>query len=169
MFFNKLHRVSTEYWLPIELAKVWEFYSSIENLARVTHPSLKVDVVSRDELTKGAEFHLQWSLAHLPMKVDWHGEYVEVDQGRDRCVMVDVLRRGYLFSYWKHKHVFEAAQFPNRSNESGQSGGTWVRDEVKFKMPVLSAPIFRSAEFARKQIVKILNYRKKKIMEILVS
>lgn len=112
-----------EQWLPIGLEQAWAFFSTPRNLARITPGDMRFRI---HEPFDDRPIHVgQWitytvrPFFGFPLK--WVTRITEVSAP---YFFVDEQETGP-YSTWRHAHSFEAGD-----------GGTWVRDDVRYEMPL---------------------------------
>lgn len=135
--------------LPVE--KLFPFFSSPENLERITPDFLNFKILSSSDkrIKKGTEINYQLSLRGLPMKwktliTDW----------QDNQKFADLQVKGP-YRFWHHTHLFHPYK-----------GGTLIEDRVVFRVPF--GPLGEIVKpFIIKDIEKIFSFRKKTLEDMI--
>ncbi len=135
---------------PIE--RVWEFYTDLKNLRKITPPSLGLEVVKADlPLRRGSRVVFR---AHVgPFPVEWEAVIREFDPPRR---FSDEQARGP-FDYWSHTHEFEPL---------GETAAR-VRDTIRLRPPLGLFGRGALLPLLEREIHSLFRYRAKKIHEIL--
>jgi len=139
------HRLlQSEQWVPAPPPVCFTFFSDAANLEALTPPFLHFRIVTAlpVEMRTGALIEYRLGLLGLPLRwltriEDWH-------PGRG---FTDVQVRGP-YARWIHRHTFTPAD-----------GGTWVRDEVEYALPLAPFTDPIHALFVRPRLREIFAYR----------
>ncbi|MFW5730582.1 MAG: SRPBCC family protein [Desulfonatronovibrionaceae bacterium] len=111
----KLHRLQYEQILPLDPEQAWSFFSSPENLCRITPSWLCFDIIHQDSACMYAGMIFQYrikAVAGLPMT--WVTEITRADPP---FFFVDEQRMGpYLF--WHHQHHFQPVNKQTRMTDT---------------------------------------------------
>lgn len=137
-----------EYTLDVDtpVEKVWEFYSSVESLLKVTPPTTKVKLEGAPgEMYEGARFTL--IVQQPPIFVPLRWETIITTYSPPR-LFVDEQGRGP-FAYWKHEHHFDPLS----------NGGTRLRDVVTYRAPFGPLGTIANFLFIRRQLDSMFAYR----------
>lgn len=144
MPIHTLHRRQT---VACSRPEAWTFFSDPRNLARITPPSLDLDITTPDlpaRIHAGMmiEYRVR-PLAGIPMK--WLTEITQVREGE---YFADDQRVGP-YAIWHHEHWFRDAGAED----------TEVEDRVTYSLPFgwLAEPIH--ALFVRRQLAAIFEHR----------
>ena len=153
MFKMTTHRLIATQLVPRSRDEVFAFFSTPDNLARLTPPGMRFEFRSDDrEMRAGLtlDYRLQ-PIPLLPVPVGWQSRIDRYDPPND---FHDIQSRGPYRS-WDHHHTFEAV-----------AGGTLVRDEVAFQLPLgpLGGIAHRLA--VRTQLTEIFRFRARTIESI---
>lgn len=102
-----MRRLKQEQFLPISLEQAWDFFTSPENLNRITPDELVFEVTSElpPKVYEGLiiTYRIQ-PMLHIP--VDWVTEITHVRAGE---YFVDEQRKGP-YRIWHHEHHFRAVE-----------------------------------------------------------
>lgn len=124
-----------EQWVPVELPRVFAFFSDPQNLPVIMPPELatRVEEIKRiDPLepgyreAAGAGSRVVFSFRpfpFLPLRLRWHTRIIDYEPG---SFFRDLQERGP-FASWMHTHRF----FPEQRNGVN---GTVITDEVRFTL-----------------------------------
>jgi ligand-binding SRPBCC domain-containing protein len=140
-----MNKIEREQFLPISLSEAWDFFSSPNNLQKITPTELGFVVHGNvpERMYPGLFIHYTVSpLLGIPMR--WVTEITHVREGE---YFVDEQRVGP-YSIWHHEHFFTAVE-----------GGVLMRDVVHYKVPLgllgrLAHPII-----VRPKLEQIFNFR----------
>lgn len=132
--------------LPISLEEAWNFFSTPQNLQKLTPENLDFKITSPELGPVHQGQIITYGIKIVPLfRTNWVTEITHVEPLR---MFVDEQRFGP-YKLWHHKHTFEARE-----------DGVLMTDEVHFKLPFsLVAPLaFRL--FVQKKLTTIFTYRK---------
>lgn len=131
----------TAQWLPRTPDEIWPFFSSAENLQRITPPWLDFKVVTPTPIEMGEGTLIDYKLKVHGLPIQWRSIIRDWDPPRQ---FVDEQLKGP-YRLWHHTHVFEP-----------KDDGTLARDVVRFRVP---GGRLMSAIFVRRDLEKIFTYR----------
>jgi ligand-binding SRPBCC domain-containing protein len=150
---SRIYTLESRQVVPLTLVQAWDFFSSPQNLKRITPPSMGFDITSDGS---GVMMYPGMIITYrirpfLGIPITWVTEITHVTQYE---YFVDEQRVGP-YSFWHHKHFFREVV-----------GGVEVCDLVHYRMPFsfFGSIVHRLA--VRKQLEWIFNYRKKKLEEL---
>lgn len=131
----KVHSLSQEQALPINLEEAWRFFSSPRNLEKMTPPGMGFKIVSLPCETLYEGEIIEYSVKALPgIWIPWISEIKALKEGES---FVDDQISGP-FKFWHHRHSFESIP-----------GGTVVKDLIHYSLGF--GPF---GEIARKLVVQ---------------
>ncbi|MEO9482970.1 MAG: SRPBCC family protein [Ekhidna sp.] len=131
--------------LPIGLSEAWDFFSSPENLAKITPEHMGFRITSEASAKMCAGQIITYKLSPVPgVKTNWVTEITHVDDGK---FFVDEQRFGP-YSMWHHEHHFV-------ENEKG----VLMTDKVSYKIPFGFLGHLAQFMFVEKQLKGIFEYR----------
>jgi uncharacterized protein YbjT (DUF2867 family)/ligand-binding SRPBCC domain-containing protein len=147
------HRLVASQLIPRPRDEVFPFFARPENLARLTPPGMRFELRSADRAMRAGlalDYRLQ-PLPMLPIRVAWQTRIEAFEAPRE---FVDSQPRGPYRS-WNHRHTFEVVE-----------GGTLVRDEVEYDLPLgpLGGLAHRLA--VRSQLAEIFRFRARTVEAI---
>src|SRR5690242_16926082 len=107
------------------LERTWEFFSSAENLARITPPWLGFTVRTPGPIRIELDTLLDYTIRWTGVPIRWRTRIIDWSPPRQ---FIDLQVRGP-YALWLHQHTFEP----------GDGGGVSCRDRVIYKLPL--APV----------------------------
>jgi ligand-binding SRPBCC domain-containing protein len=129
-------------WLPVELRRVFAFFSCPANLPRIMPPELQVrtewaelvppvagrasvsETLEMEAAGAGSEFVISFRpLPLLPIRMEWHARIEEYEPGK---FFRDIQLTGPM-RRWSHRHKFQS------ENRNGVDG-TLIQDCVEFEL-----------------------------------
>jgi ligand-binding SRPBCC domain-containing protein len=139
-------QVHREQWLPLAPDALWAFFTSEQNLEKITPPFLNFHVVGKStpQIERGTTIDYRLKLHGLPIR--WRSRIAEWRPDRE---FVDEQVRGP-YARWRHRHAFEPL-----------AGGTLARDTVQFALPFGFAGRAAGLGFVLSDVDKIFAYRAK--------
>jgi ligand-binding SRPBCC domain-containing protein len=138
------HFLQSELRVDRPLGEVFAFFSDPQNLARLTPPDVGFALVPPlpGPLGEGTVINYRIRLAGLPLR--WQSLISQWDPPNR---FADEQTRGP-YARWLHVHRFDA-----------DGSGTWVRDDVFYRLPF--APLGEVAHpFVRRKLESIFAYRR---------
>ncbi len=151
-----MHNLVVTQFLPIDLNKAWDFFSSPENLSRITPPEMDFKILTKDvseNIYDGMEIDYSVKpLAGIPVK--WKTEIRNVRQLHS---FTDIQVKGP-YKVWEHTHTFAVVK-----------GGVMMNDEITYLLPLGILGKIAHFLFVRKKIEKIFNYRKTVLQKIFLN
>ena len=125
----KLHLLEARQNLPVSIREAWEFFSDAGNLARITPPSLGMEVTSGVDERMYAGMIITYRIRPLfGLTVGWVTEITHVEEPYR---FVDEQRFGP-YRFWHHQHLFREID-----------GGVEARDRVHYALPAGTGPAAR--------------------------
>lgn len=146
----------TEQFLPIDINKAWDFFSSAKNLALITPPELDFKILtSLDEKAVYEGMLIEYRvkpLFHISMY--WQTEICKVAYP---SYFTDRQLKGP-YKLWEHTHTFIS-----------KVEGVLMKDEVKYELPFGFIGKLMHSLIVRKKIEDIFIYRKNVLNEIFTN
>lgn len=144
--------LTSEQRVSAGVQQTFEFFSNAANLQTLTPPFLDFSIVTPlpIEMRTGALIEYRLKLMGVPL-----GWVSRIEDWSPGVGFTDVQLRGP-YSRWIHRHSFEPLD-----------GGTLVRDEVEYALPLAPLSDPAHALFARPQLTKIFRFRRSAIARIL--
>ena len=152
---SNIYRLYNQQFLPISLKDAWRFFSTPQNLQKITPEELDFEMTSPDE---GKVYLGQIITYKIRLNKVFRMNWVtEITGMIHENYFVDEQRFGP-YKMWHHRHTFEEVE-----------GGVLVTDTVHFKIPLsLIAPLAYRF-FVKQNLKRIFNYRTEKLNEIIAS
>ncbi len=150
------YQYTTSQFLPIDINKAWDFFSSPHNLPLITPPELDFKILT--ELNKEEIFEGQLidytvtPLFGIPLR--WQ---TRIDKMKKENFFIDSQIKGP-YKLWEHKHYF--TKYRN---------GVLMKDEVNYQLPLGFIGRMMHAILVRKKIENIFAYRRQKLEKIFIS
>ena len=142
----KIHTLKRTQFLPISLEEAWDFFSSPENLVKITPAYMKFEILHISGSSKMYSGQvIKYNVSVLPgIRVNWITEITHV---HEPFHFVDEQRFGP-YAWWHHQHFFKAVD-----------GGVEMTDEVNYALPLGIFGRIAQWLFVRKQLNDIFDYR----------
>ncbi|WP_163715460.1 SRPBCC family protein [Mangrovibacterium lignilyticum] len=154
-YHSGIYTLETEQRLPISLAEAWAFFSSPENLCKMTPAHMKFEISSGrpDSMYKGQM--ITYKLSPLPgIKTNW---VTEITESVPPSFFVDEQRFGpYLM--WHHEHFFQQ-----------ETDGILMKDKVSYKLPFGLLGHLAHSFFVKRQLKQIFEFRTKTLESLFIS
>jgi NADH dehydrogenase len=153
MFEMTTHRLVATQLVPRSRDEVFAFFATPDNLARLTPPAMHFDFRSADrEMRAGLSLDYRLRpMPLLPVPVGWQSRIDAFDAPHG---FHDIQSRGP-YRLWDHHHTFEAV-----------AGGTLVRDEVEYELPLGPLGSLAHRIAVRPQLAEIFRFRARTIESI---
>lgn len=151
MFPAPEHIFEQSQWIKKPIQEVFEFFSSEENLEKITPPWLGFHVVGKStpKIQQGTLIDYKLKISGVPVK--WQTLIEEWEPGRK---FVDTQLKGP-YKKWHHTHTFKEV-----------NGGTQMGDRVIYALPFGLIGDFTASWKVRRQVRDIFNYRTKVIEQL---
>ncbi|PIF46661.1 ligand-binding SRPBCC domain-containing protein [Chryseobacterium sp. 52] len=148
-----VHRLFREQQLNCDLQTAWKFFSSANNLAKITPEDMKFVVLTKtgdDEIYEGMiiDYHVS---PLLGIKLDWTTEITQVSFQKS---FTDFQKKGP-YQLWNHFHEFIV-----------NDHGVLIRDTVDYEMPLGFLGETAHRFFVKKKVEGIFEYRYKVLEEM---
>ncbi len=150
----QFYNIKTTQQLPINLEEAWDFFSSPNNLAKITPPEMGFIITS--DKKDGQKMYAGQIITYIikPMfgiPVKWMTEITHVKEGE---YFIDEQRFGP-YKLWHHRHAFKQ-----------KDDGIEMYDEVNYVLPFGFIGKIAHALFIRKKIEGIFKYRAKVVEQL---
>ncbi len=140
-----IYTLLAEQKLPLSLGDAWDFFSSPENLSKITPQDMGFVITSPEQGKMYPGQIITYKVSILPgIKANW---VTEITYVRDREYFVDEQRFGP-YSMWHHEHHFEEI-----------SDGVLMKDKVSYKLPFGFLGRLVHPIIIKPQLNKIFSYR----------
>ncbi|KAF0130744.1 MAG: hypothetical protein FD155_1554 [Bacteroidetes bacterium] len=147
-----MYQLHTRIFVPASLPEVWDFFSSPQNLSKITAPSMGFTIKTGGEGKMYPGQIIAYTVkpvAGVPM--EWVTEITHVDEMK---FFVDEQRKGP-YKMWHHEHHFKSVD-----------GGVEMEDIVSYLLPLGFLGNFAHVIFVKKQLESIFNYRTEVVKKI---
>lgn len=126
------------------LADVFDFFSTPENLGRITPPHMRFRILAgpNRRLREDDRISYQFRIFGIPMRWQTH-----IDLWRDGEAFADLQERGP-YKYWRHLHSFEET-----------NGIVEMHDRVEYELPFGALGAIFGGWLVRRQLRAIFEYR----------
>jgi ligand-binding SRPBCC domain-containing protein len=140
------HRLFREQQLNCDMATVWKFFSSANNLSEITPKDMNFIVLTtmeNDEIYEG--MLIDYYISPLfGIKMKWQTEIIKVDFQKS---FIDFQKKGP-YKLWHHHHEF----IPNEN-------GVLMKDTVDYELPMGFLGEIAHPVFVKKKLKHIFDYR----------
>jgi len=144
-----MKRLEFVQFVPASLDVVWDFFSSPENLSKITPPSMGFIITSPPQNQMYAGMFISYKVSPLlGIKLNWVTEITQVEKLK---FFVDEQRLGP-YSIWHHEHHFKAVE-----------GGVEMHDILHYSVPFGFIGRIADALFVHSKVKEIFAYREKSI------
>ncbi|CAM1346093.1 SRPBCC family protein [Tenacibaculum crassostreae] len=148
-----IYTLETEQELVVSIKEAWNYFSSPENLEKITPPSMGFQITSKVDKKAYEGQIITYKVSPLPfIKTNWVTEITKV---KEECFFIDEQRFGP-YKMWHHEHFFES--LPN--------GNTLMKDKISYKIPFGFLGYLAQALFVKKQLTSIFKYRYNTLEEL---
>jgi len=151
-YHSGMYTLSVKQQLAVSMDEAWEFFSSPENLSKITPSEMKFEITSGKPEKMFAGQIISYRIGILPMiKSHW---VTEITQVKNKKYFIDEQRFGP-YKMWHHEHHF-------KENQSG----ILMVDKVSYKIPFGFLGRIAHFLFIHSQLQKIFSYRIQILNEI---
>jgi ligand-binding SRPBCC domain-containing protein len=150
----KVYHVKRTHFLPITPEEAWVFFSSPQNLSKITpsYMDFKITYNSASDTNMYAGQIIKYKVKILPgVRVSWVTEITHVDKPN---YFVDEQRFGP-YALWHHQHHFRKV-----------TGGVEMTDEVNYAIPFGIVGRLANRVFVAGQLNGIFDYRTHELSSI---
>lgn len=148
----KVYKKESVQHINATLDECWAFFSSPENLQKITPMSMGFQITDFDNQSMYAGQIIQYKISPLlGLKLNWVTEITKV---KDKAYFIDEQRFGP-YSFWHHKHFFEAT-----------SNGIKMTDVVHYALPLGFLGRIMNALIVKKKLKEIFDYRFVKVDQL---
>jgi ligand-binding SRPBCC domain-containing protein len=143
-----MYHFNAEQILQVDINTAWDFFSSPNNLAKITPPELSFNILTpfndQEELFEGMQ--IDYTIKPLfGIKMHWESEILGVEKLKS---FTDKQTVGP-YKYWEHKHTFTEI-----------NGVVLMQDRVKYELPFGFIGEIAHSLLVRKKLEHIFAYRK---------
>ncbi len=145
------HRFSSVQFIPKNKVELFNFFSKAENLEMITPPWLNFKILKKStpSIQEGTLIDYRLKIHGVP--IHWR---TKIEEWISNERFTDTQLKGP-YSKWHHTHRFE--EIPGR---------TLMWDDVIYRLPAGNLGSLFGLPLVRKDISKIIEFRKKKILEV---
>lgn len=147
----KTHRLYHKTRVPAPVDEVFGFFSRVENLDRITPPSLHFRILTTVHLPLSLGTHIDLAIKLNGFSVHWRTEITGWDPPQS---FEDTQIRGP-FRQWEHFHNF-----------SPEGDGTVMEDAVIYRCPGGIVEPLVDFWFVRRRLERIFDYREQQLQAI---
>ncbi|MCH3881025.1 MULTISPECIES: SRPBCC family protein [Tenacibaculum] len=141
-----IYTLETQQELNISIEKAWDYFSSPENLAKITPPKMGFNITSQVDKKAYQGQIITYKVSPVPfIKTNW---VTEITQVKEQDFFIDEQRFGP-YKMWHHEHWFEKLT----------NGNTLMKDKISYKIPFGFLGHLAQSIFIKKQLNTIFNYR----------
>lgn len=149
----KVFTLSRELFIPVPIEKAWEFFSSPDNLGKITPAYMGFKILSpanRDKIYSGMEITYTVRPV-LGIPLTWVTQIEKVDAPYS---FVDTQKKGP-YKVWWHSHRFVPVD-----------NGVLMKDTVNYVLPLGWLGVLAHSLFVKRQLKNIFDYRKKVVQNL---
>ncbi len=148
-----VHTLRREQRLPGPPGEVFEFFGDARNLEAITPPLLRFRMLTPDPIEMRAGTLLRYRLRVHGVPVSWLTQIREWDPPHR---FVDEQLEGP-YALWHHTHTFEPSA----------GGGTLMRDEVRYALPLGPLGELAHRLLVRRDLERIFDHRAERVPALL--
>ncbi len=141
-----VHQLKKQQQLNCDIETAWKFFSSANNLSKITPKDMNFTVRTKmesDEIFEGMIIDYYVSPL-LGIKMDWQTEITQVNHQRS---FTDFQKKGP-YKFWNHFHEF----IPNEK-------GVLIKDTVDYELPIGFLGEIAHSIFVKSKLEHIFSYR----------
>ncbi len=144
------HYLKIKQWIPDDIDRVWEFFSSAENLEKITPSSLGFHVkhMSTKKIEKNTLIDYALKIRGIP--ITWRSN---ISEWSPKSSFVDEQVKGP-YRLWFHRHLFRPL-----------AGGTMIEDRVEYRLPLFPFGQL-GLLFVKKDLAHIFEHRREAVARI---
>ena len=151
----KVYKKETVQYVHASLDECWDFFSSPNNLQKITPTDMGFVITDYDGKSMYAGQIIQYKVSPLlGINLSW---MTEITQVVDKSYFIDEQRFGP-YSLWHHKHFFEATD-----------KGTKMTDVVHYALPLGFLGRIMNTLIVKSKLKAIFDFREKKVNEMFNS
>ncbi len=143
-------QIQREQFLPQSLEEVFPFFAQAENLNQITPPWLRFRLLTPLPIVMQQGTLIDYKIRWRWWPIRWRTEIVEWNPPHG---FVDVQIKGP-YRRWHHRHTFLS-----------QAGGTLVRDEVEYDLPLGFLGRWLHQRVIRSDLEAIFDYRARRVAD----
>lgn len=150
---SNIFTLNSKQKIDVSVEKAWEFFSSPDNLEKLTPSEMNFQVTSgkTEKAYPGQIISYKVSVIR-GVRLNW---VTEITQVKKDHFFIDEQRFGpYLM--WHHEHFFEAID----------DNSCWIIDKVTYKLPLGFLGKIAHVLFVKNQLKEIFDYRTLRVKEL---
>lgn len=148
----KVYKLETVQHVNATLDECWAFFSSPQNLQKITPLDMGFQIVDFDGRTAYPGQVIQYKVSPLAgIKLSWMTIITAV---KDKSYFIDEQRFGP-YTLWHHKHFFEATE-----------NGVKMTDVVHYALPLGFLGCIMNTLVVKSKLKEIFSYREKAVDEL---
>lgn len=140
-------------FVPLPLDKCWDFFSSPENLSKITPDEMDFVITSNSNLGEMYEgMMITYTVRPLwGIKISWVSEITVI---KEKKYFIDEQREGP-YKVWHHEHHFSA-----------EDGGVRMTDKIYYSIPFGFIGKIANALIVKRQLKGIFDHREESISKL---
>ncbi|MES2800564.1 MAG: SRPBCC family protein [Bacteroidota bacterium] len=147
-----MYQYKAQQWLPMNMVDAWTFFSSPENLAKITPPSMDFKMTSKAESSIYDGMIIDYKVKPLMgIAVKWR---TEIDKVVFQKQFMDRQLKGP-YKVWEHTHTFTESD-----------GGVLMNDVINYQLPFGFIGRIAHGLFVKRKLESIFNYRKETLIKL---
>lgn len=147
----RLYALKREQRVPYSLDEVFAFFAKPENLARITPPGLRFQILTPAPIAMKEGALIDYTLCVWGVTLHWRTLITTYDP--PHCFIDEQLKGPYIF--WHHIHTFRE-----------DDHGTVIADEVRYAMPFGPLGQLVHALFVKRDVDRIFDHRAQVIRQV---
>jgi ligand-binding SRPBCC domain-containing protein len=148
-----VHLLHREQRLERAIEEVFAFFGDARNLEAITPPLLRFRMLTPEPIVMRAGTRLRYRLRVRGVPLNW---LTEIREWEPPHRFVDVQLEGP-YALWQHTHSF---------TDDG-AGGTLMRDEVRYELPLGGVGELAHRLVVRRDVERIFDYRAARVPQLL--
>jgi ligand-binding SRPBCC domain-containing protein len=148
------YELTDRFEVPASIDETWNFFSTADNLPRITPPWLKFTVTTPTPVEIKLDSILDYTIAWKGLPIRWRTRIIDFTPPRQ---FIDLQIRGP-YALWHHQHTFES---------SANGDGVICADRVIYRLPLGPLGRIAHALLVRRQLLDIFRHRRRVIGESL--
>jgi ligand-binding SRPBCC domain-containing protein len=153
-------QLTDHFLVSADLAQTWSFFSSAENLPKITPPSLAFHIQTPMPIEIRDDTLLDYRIRWMGIPVHWRTRIIDWTPPQQ---FIDLQIRGP-YTLWHHQHRFVQS---GGGAGGGTSGATECFDRVTYKLPGGRVGAMTHSLLVRRQLIDIFRYRRAAIGRLL--
>lgn len=139
------HELTDHFVVASSPEKTWRFFSSAENLPRITPASLGFKILTPSPIAIGSDSLLDYTIRWAGIPIRWRTRIIDWSPPNQ---FIDLQIRGP-YTLWHHQHTFKPV-----------ADGVECTDRVIYKVPVPIVGRIVNALVVKRQLLSIFRFRR---------